>query len=145
MFGTSDLLVMTPGEFDHYMREIVDRTIEAGVIPILSTFPGNMGFWDRTILYNQIVVRIALDYDIPLINLWLALESLPNHGLEPDGFHLGEPPYGTSCYLTAPLSVGGLHHAQPGDHADPGRRVARGDVLRPFENLTPRPLSIQRG
>ena len=107
MFGTSDLLVMTPGEFDHYMREMVDMTIEAGVIPILSTFPGNLGFWDRTILYNQIVVRIALDYDIPLINLWLALESLPNHGLEPDGFHLGEPPYGTSCYLTAPyLSAG---------------------------------------
>ncbi len=107
MFGTSDLLVMTPGEFDHYMREMVDMTIEAGVIPILSTFPGNLGFWDRTILYNQIVVRIALDYNIPLINLWLALESLPNHGLEPDGFHLGEPPYGTSCYLTAPyLSAG---------------------------------------
>lgn len=107
MFGTSDLLVMTPGEFDFYMREIVDETIEAGVIPILSTFPGNLGFWDRTILYNQIVVRIALDYDIPLINLWLALEALPNHGLEPDGFHLGEPPYGTACMLTDPyLSTG---------------------------------------
>lgn len=91
MFGTSDLLVMTPYEFDFYMRDIVDQTIEAGVIPVLSTFPGNMNFWDKTILYNKIVVRIALDYDIPLINLWLALEALPNKGLEPDGFHLGEP------------------------------------------------------
>ncbi|MBI5961200.1 MAG: hypothetical protein HY866_20855, partial [Chloroflexi bacterium] len=52
-------------------------------------------------------VRIALDFDIPLINLWLALESLPNQGLEADGFHLGEPPYGTACMLTAPyLSTG---------------------------------------
>ena len=101
MFGTSDLLVMAPGEFDFYMREIVKETIDAGVIPILSTFPGNQGFWNRTILYNQIVIRIALDFDIPLINLWLALESLPNQGLEPDGFHLSEPAYGTAGYLTA--------------------------------------------
>ena len=102
MFGTSDLLVMAPAEFDFYMRQIVQESIDAGVIPILSTFPGNMNFWNRTILYNQIIVRIALDYDIPLINLWLALEQLPNHGLEPDGFHLGEPPYGTSCILSDP-------------------------------------------
>ncbi len=107
MFGTSDLLVMAPAEFDFYMRQIVQQSIDAGVIPILSTFPGNMNFWNRTILYNQIIVRIALDYDIPLINLWLALEQLPNHGLEPDGFHLGEPPYGTSCILSEPyLSYG---------------------------------------
>ena len=107
MFGTSDLLVMSPQEFSFYMRQVVNVSIESGVIPILSTFPGNQGFWDRTILYNQIVVRIALDYDLPLINLWLALESLPNHGLESDGFHLGEPPYGTSCVMTQPyLSTG---------------------------------------
>jgi len=107
MFGTSDLLVMSPAQFNTFMRQIVEDSIEAGVIPILSTFPGNLGFWQETILYNQIVVRIALDYNIPLINLWLALESLPNHGLEPDGFHLGEPPYGAACMLTDPyLSTG---------------------------------------
>ncbi len=107
MFGTSDLLVMSPAQFNTFLRQIVEDSIDAGVIPILSTFPGNLGFWQETILYNQIVVRIALDYDIPLINLWLALEALPNHGLEPDGFHLGEPPYGTACVLTDPyLSTG---------------------------------------
>jgi len=102
MFGTSDLLVMTPYEFDFYMRQIVTQTIEAGVIPILSTFPGNLNFPNHTILYNQIVVRIALDNDIPLINLWLALEALPNHGLTADGFHLSEPPYGTAGDLVDP-------------------------------------------
>jgi uncharacterized protein YraI len=102
MFGTSDLLVMTPYEFDFYMRQVVTQTIEAGVIPILSTFPGNLNFPNHTILYNQIVVRIALDNDIPLMNLWLALEPLPNHGLTADGFHLSEPPYGTAGNLVAP-------------------------------------------
>ena len=41
-----------------------------------------------------------MDYDIPLINLWLALELLPNEGLEPDGFHLDLPPGDTACHLT---------------------------------------------
>ena len=97
MFGTSDLLSMSAYEFDFYMREIVRLTEEQGVIPILSTFPGNLNFPNHTILYNQIVVRIAMDNDLPLINLWLALESLPNHGLESDGFHLDLPPGDTSC------------------------------------------------
>lgn len=107
MFGTSDLLVMNPYEFDFYMRQIVSETAAAGVIPILSTFPGNLGFPEKTIIYNQIVVRIAQDNGLPLVNLWLALESLPNHGLEPDGFHLSETPYGMSGQLVAPyLSYG---------------------------------------
>jgi uncharacterized protein YraI len=97
MFGTSDLLSMSAYEFDFYLREIVRLTEEQGIIPILSTFPGNMNFPNHTILYNQIVVRIAMDNDLPLINLWLALESLPNHGLESDGFHLDLPPGDTSC------------------------------------------------
>jgi len=53
------------------------------------------------VLYNQIVVRVAMDNDIPLINLWRALESLPNHGLESDGFHLDLPPGDTSGVFTA--------------------------------------------
>jgi hypothetical protein len=100
MFGTSDLLVMSAYEFDFYLREIVRLTIENGTIPVLSTFPSNLAFPNHTILYNQIVVRIALDNDIPLINLWAALEDLPNHGVEPDGFHLDEPPGDISCVFT---------------------------------------------
>ncbi len=91
MFGTSDLLSMSPYEFEFYYRFIIERSIELGVIPVLSTFPGNLNFWNHTILYNKIVVKLAREYDVPLMNLWLALESVPNHGLELDGFHLGEP------------------------------------------------------
>jgi hypothetical protein len=47
--------------------------------------------WNQSILYNQVVVQIALDYEIPLMNLWLALEELPNHGLNSDGRHLSVP------------------------------------------------------
>lgn len=91
MFGAQDLLFTPPQVFDNSLRQIVHETIQAGVIPILSTFPGNLQRWQQAIAYNQIVVQIALDYDIPLMNLWRALYTLPNHGLNEDGRHLSLP------------------------------------------------------
>lgn len=91
MFGAQDLLFTSPDDFDRNLRQIVHETIQAGIIPILSTFPGNLDLWTRAIRYNQIVVQIALDYDIPLMNLWRALDPLPNHGLNTDGRHLSLP------------------------------------------------------
>jgi len=91
MFGTNDMVVLTYSQFDFYLRQAVNQTIQAGIVPILSTFPRHLAFPDRSILYNQIVVRVALDYNIPLINLWLALEPLPSHGIGGDSFHLNGP------------------------------------------------------
>lgn len=91
MFGAQDLLFTPADTFDQNLRQIIHETIQAGIIPILSTFPGNLERWEQSIQYNQIVVQIALDYDIPLMNLWLALEQLPNHGLNADGRHLSLP------------------------------------------------------
>jgi hypothetical protein len=91
MFGTNDMVVLTPQQFDHSLRRIIIESIEAGVIPLVSTFPRHLSFPERSILFNQIVVRAALDYNVPLINLWLALEPLPNHGIAEDNFHLTGP------------------------------------------------------
>jgi hypothetical protein len=91
MFGAQDLLFTSAEDFDQSLRHIVFETIQSGVIPILSTFPGNLQIWDQSITYNQIVVQIAVDYQIPLINLWLALYSLPHYGLDTDGRHLSIP------------------------------------------------------
>jgi hypothetical protein len=91
MFGAQDLLFTSAEDFDQSLRHIVHETIQAGVIPILSTFPSNLQRWDQSIAYNQIVVQVAVDYQIPLINLWLALESLPHHGVDSDGRHLSIP------------------------------------------------------
>ena len=91
MFGAQDLLFTPAEQFERNLRQIVHETIQAGVIPLLSTFPGNLALWEQSIKYNQIVVRVALDYEVPLMNLWLALEALPNHGLNEDGRHLSLP------------------------------------------------------
>ncbi len=100
MLGTQDVLLMTPEQFDTALREIVRETVAANIVPILSTFPGNLEFWDKSLQFNKIVVNIALDFDIPLINLWLALEGLPNHGLG-DSNHMSFP-LTTPADLTQP-------------------------------------------
>jgi len=91
MFGTQDIRLMTPRQFDIYLREVVRITLADNIVPILSTVPGNLDMWNHTILYNQIIVKIAQDNDLPLINLWLALEPLPNKGLGDDHLHLSFP------------------------------------------------------
>jgi hypothetical protein len=94
MFGTTDVQLLTPDQYNNNLRNIVETTIRAGVIPLLSTFPPHTAFPTQSILYNQIVIQVALDYNIPLLNFWLALEPLPNHGMAADGNHLAEPYYG---------------------------------------------------
>ena len=91
MFGSNDILALTPAQFDQGLRCVLSATIQAGIIPILSTFPRYIALPDRSILFNQIVVRVALDFDIPLMNFWLALEPLPGYGIDSDGYHLNGP------------------------------------------------------
>jgi hypothetical protein len=88
MFGLTDLQRRTPQQFYSDLRVVVDQSIDAGVIPILSTFPPHQAFPQESILYNQIVIQVAQDYNAPLINLWLALDPLPNHGMMDDGTHM---------------------------------------------------------
>ncbi len=91
MFGAQDMLFVSPQDFERNLRQIVHESIQAGVVPILSTFPGNLAHWETAVQYNQIVVRVALDYDVPLMNFWRALHDLPNRGLNTDGRHLSLP------------------------------------------------------
>ena len=91
MFGAQDMLFVSPQDFERNLRRIVHESIQAGVVPILSTFPGNLEHWETAVQYNQIVVQVALDYNVPLMNFWRALYGLPNRGLNTDGRHLSLP------------------------------------------------------
>ncbi len=90
LFGPNDVLHSSDVEFNVNMRAIVDDTINHGIIPVLSTFsydPG-MGLWNQSVNFNDRLVEIAADYQVPLINLWLAARALPNYGLENDQTHM---------------------------------------------------------
>jgi hypothetical protein len=108
MFGTNDIKSIKPEEFDYYLRRVVVQTVNAGIVPVLSTFPMQPGLTDKSILYNQITARIATDYDVPLINLWLALDPLPHQGVDPENTtHMTKAPSGHSAsFAEADLQAG---------------------------------------
>lgn len=101
MFGTNDVYYLDEAQFDYFLRSVLVETINAGTLPVLSTFPLRPEFPEKTELYNRIVARAAEDYDIPLINLWRALEPLPHQGVDPDDTtHLTSPDAGTAAQFT---------------------------------------------
>lgn len=103
MFGTNDVQYLTEEQFDYFLRAIIAETMHNSVLPVVSTFPFRPEFPEQSILYNQIVVQAALDYDVPLINLWQALESLPNQGIdEVETTHMSQPPDGAVCFFIGP-------------------------------------------
>jgi len=65
--------------FEKYLRQIVDRVLETGALPILATKADNVeGNWKL----NEVIAEVAYDYDLPLVNVWLSVQKLPNQGLE---------------------------------------------------------------
>ncbi len=93
MFGTNDVLALDAATFNMFLRDVVQQTGEAGVVPVLSTFPPRPEDVDKSLTFNRIIVQLATDYDLPLINLLAALEPLPDYGVDPDDtLHLTAPP-----------------------------------------------------
>lgn len=72
-------------EYDKYMRRVIERLLEKGIVPIIATKADNLE-GDHGI--NATIAQIAYDYEIPLWNFWAAVQPLPNHGLSSDHFHL---------------------------------------------------------
>jgi hypothetical protein len=74
-----------PSGYESYLRAIIEFSIAHGTVPILGTKADNVE-GDGSI--NQVIVKLAQEYDVPLWNFWAAVQPLPSHGLIADGFHL---------------------------------------------------------
>jgi len=61
-----------------YLQKVVAQLIDAGVVPIL-VFKADDREGDERI--NQDYAQLAVQYDLPVWNFWLATAGLPNHGL----------------------------------------------------------------
>jgi len=83
MLGTNDVYHLD--SFEPGMRKLIEYLIENGVIPILSTKADNL---EGNELVNATIARLALEYEVPLLNYWQALQSLPEQGLQPDNAHI---------------------------------------------------------
>ncbi len=96
LFGPNDMVSrMTVDEYYEQMRQIIETTLSQGVIPLLSTFSTNPQsiHWDRAIDFNLALVSIAEEYEVPIMNLWLAARTLPNFGLARDNIHMQHGTY----------------------------------------------------
>lgn len=88
-FGNVDIQVYEAQYFNQDMRTVVQSLIDRGVVPMLSTFVVAPSYrdYEKSLLFNQIVVQIAQDYDLPLINFWRAAQGVRDYGVTPDGYH----------------------------------------------------------
>ena len=76
-------------------RQIIEYTIAQGIIPVLITKADDLESLENTApvgYINTTIRALALEYDVPLLDLRLAVEGLPNHGCNADGFHYNTPP-----------------------------------------------------
>lgn len=70
---------------DEGMRELVTHTIQLGVIPVIATKANRI---EDDNSYNNVLRRIAEDFQIPLLDFDLVAEKMPDRGLDIDGVHL---------------------------------------------------------
>ncbi|PJF27444.1 MAG: hypothetical protein CUN53_04020, partial [Phototrophicales bacterium] len=90
LFGPNDLRASDSVTFGRNIARIVDETLAAGIIPVLSTFSLDQEsdlFWSG-INFNLELKRVAEEKHVPLINLWGAARPLPDYGLDQDRIHL---------------------------------------------------------
>lgn len=72
------------------MENIITASIGQGVIPVLSTivFLPERDVYPLSLEFNMVILELAEEHQVPLINLWRAVQSLPNVGIGPDRSHL---------------------------------------------------------
>jgi hypothetical protein len=79
MLGTNDQF--RADEFEEPMRAIIEYTISQGVLPVLSSKADNLE-GDGQI--NEIIYKLALEYELPFWNFWATMQGLPDEGQQVD-------------------------------------------------------------
>lgn len=96
LIGTNDATGYTPLDvYQANLNRIVEVLSEKGVIPVLNTIPWNS--YNDSGPYNAVIVATARTYDVPLIDLYSAMEKALNHGVAGDGVHPTIPPDGNTA------------------------------------------------
>ena len=89
-------------DFEIAYRRVIDMTIGNGIIPILSTKADNAE-GDQSI--NRTIARLANEYELPLWNYWLAVQSLPDLGMRSPE-HLSVGPRGYTDFSSENIKFG---------------------------------------
>ncbi|MEP7284365.1 MAG: GDSL-type esterase/lipase family protein [Chloroflexota bacterium] len=103
MVGTNDSGSGSTDQFAGNLRQIVQTSIDMGVVPVISTIPPkriDQAQTDRVNAFNAVIHAVAQQYDIPLWDYWAAMQNAPNMGMSSDGLHPSVPPDKASCNFT---------------------------------------------
>lgn len=88
MIGTNDAKFgVTTENYRNNLAVIIQKSLDMGVIPVVSTIPDNLQDEGEVSNFNRIIHEETAQFDVPLWDYWMALQGLPNHGLDPDGTH----------------------------------------------------------
>jgi hypothetical protein len=81
--------------YEVYLRQIIDNVIERGAIPILLTKADAAELRSSQHIINPVIVNVAYEYQLPLVNFWKAAHYLDHNGIDPEreGFHLSQEGY----------------------------------------------------
>lgn len=89
--------------FEGRYRQIIQQTIDQGIVPILLTKGDDLECRDNNApcgYINGIITRLAREYDVPLLDNRRAIDRLPNRGMVEDGFHYSFPPDGRAAWFS---------------------------------------------
>jgi len=113
-YGTNDMGLGATYEaalfpFVDNLWTLVDDLLAWGVVPTLATILHRLDSpsadrWVTT--YNGVIAALAQGRQVPLVDLYLAYEPLPNHGLGGDGLHSSLAPEGACRLTTSGLQYG---------------------------------------
>lgn len=95
--GTNDVGV--PEMFDRSMRQIIELSVSNGIIPVIIT-KGDR--YEGSNINNEMMMVMAADYQIPVVDFDAIVGTLPQRGTDQDGIHLLA--YFTHDY-TSPLAM----------------------------------------
>ncbi len=104
--GTGDQY--TWKDFEQNYRPLIEYALSKGVLPVLVTKADDLEARSGAPsgYINSVIRRLAKEYDVPLLDFWLATRTLPNNGLIDEGglnFHLS--PAGRDLHLVATLQT----------------------------------------
>ena len=91
MFGANDIKVLNTAGYEAALRDIIEFTLQRDTLPILSTFTVrqlNDGTYEQGVRFNGVVVKLAEEYNVPLVNFWLAAREADGYGILNDNAHL---------------------------------------------------------
>jgi hypothetical protein len=123
----------TIDRYEVYLRQILDTVIEKGAVPILLTKADVSELRGERHVINPVIVNLAYQYQVPVVNFWRAAQYLDNYGIDPyrEGFHLSQAGYD----LKNTLALRALHAVWTSLEGE-GAGTAAGDDT-PAETPTP--------